>query len=210
MKKRKGKVLIDSNILIIASDYKLINVFQLIDALYDEVYIHKIVYDELLLSEVKQNVDAKLRDDWELFDPDDEDTLSDDMYEIYNQYFAYVKQGFANLDEKKTSLGLPLKHTNDLGEMHSLAAAMLLGASIIFSNDYDISEVIKDSQLSITVDEAKESELIVHDTLVDFCVHLIDYEIETESKVRKFLKAIQPLKVPVLDKRLKQLLGETG
>ncbi len=31
-----------------------------------------------------------------------------------------------------------LKNTNDLGEMHSLAAAMLLSAGIICSNDLDI------------------------------------------------------------------------
>ncbi|MDM5246124.1 hypothetical protein [Lysinibacillus sp. G4S2] len=206
MKKRKGKVLIDSNILIFATEYKIINVFQLIDALYDEVYIHKMVYDELLLNEVKQNVDAKLKDGWILFDPDDEVTLSDDIYEIYNRYLVDVKQGFDDQNEKKKREGRPLKHTNDLGEMHCLAAAMLLGASIIFSNDYDIREIIQDSKLCITVDEAEESVLIQHDTLLDFCCYLVVFEIETKSNVREFLKAIQPLKVSGLDERLKQLL----
>ncbi|WP_285397357.1 hypothetical protein [Lysinibacillus sp. fls2-241-R2A-57] len=206
MKKRKGKVLIDSNILIFATEYKIINIFQLIDALYDEVYIHKMVYDELLLNEVKQNVDAKLKDGWILFDPDDEVTLSDDIYEIYNRYLVDVKQGFDDQNEKKKREDRPLKHTNDLGEMHCLAAAMLLGASIIFSNDYDIREIIQDSKLCITVDEAEESVLIQHDTLLDFCCYLVVFEIETKSNVRKFLKAIQPLKVSGLDERLKQLL----
>ncbi|PJO44892.1 hypothetical protein [Lysinibacillus xylanilyticus] len=183
----------------------------MIDALYDEVYIHKVVYDELLLSEVKQNVDAKLNDGWILFDPDDEDALSDYRYEIYNQYLVDVKQGFTDLDEKKTREGRPLKYTNDLGEMHSLAAAMLLGASIIFSNDYDILEDIKDSELRITVDEAEDSELIQHDTLVDFCFYLVVFDIEAKANVRKFLKAIQPFKVSVLDERLKQFQPkETG
>ncbi|MFJ7982190.1 hypothetical protein ACIQ1D_18170 [Lysinibacillus xylanilyticus] len=204
MKKRKGKTVIDANILIIATNYNISNVFRWMDLLYEEVFITKAVYDELLLSEVKKNVDAKLQDGWTLFDPDDENTLSDDEYDIYNSYFKDLKQLFVILDEKKQREGRPLKHTNDLGEMHSLAAAMLLGASIIFSNDYDIREVIEDSNLRITVDEVEDSELIQHDTLVDFCFYLVDFEIETKANVRKFLKAIQPLKVSVLDERLKQ------
>ncbi|MGE7673136.1 PIN domain-containing protein [Lysinibacillus sp. NPDC094403] len=206
--KRKGKVFIDANILIAATDYKIKNVFEWIDALYDEVYVHQMVYDELLLNEVKQNVDNKLTNDWILFDPDDESTLSDDMYEIYERYLDDVKQGFSDLDEKKEKEGRPLKHTNDLGEIHSLAAAMLLGASIIFSNDYDILEVIHDSELCITIDEDKKSELIQHDSLVDFCFYLINSEIESKAIVRKFLKAIQKHKVEDLDERLNKTFNK--
>ncbi|PIJ98076.1 hypothetical protein [Lysinibacillus sphaericus] len=204
MSKRKGKVFIDSNILILATDYKLINVFDLIDSLYEDVYVHKIVYDELLIKEVQKNVDHKLENGWTLFDPDDETTLSDDMYDIYESYLGDVKQSFFDLDEKKIKEGRPLKHTNDLGEMHSLAAAMLLGASIVFSNDLDIIEVIHDSMLCISLDEEEDSVLIQHDSLIDFCYYLIIFEIESQANVRKLLKVNHRHRLNELDDRLKQ------
>ena len=50
--------------------------------------------------------------------------------------------------------GRLLKGTNDLGEIHCLAAALLLSATIICSNDGDIQEVIDDNQLEVASEES--------------------------------------------------------
>lgn len=204
--KRYGKVFIDSNILIFATEYKISDVFEWIDSLYEEVFVHKVVYDELLLNEVKLKVDNKIEYGWTLFDPYDDSTLSDDMFVIYEMYLKDIKQGFSDLDEKKIKAGRSLKYTNDLGEMHSLAAAMLLSASIIFSNDYDILEVIQDSKLYISVDEAEDNVLIQLDSLVDFCIYLVFFEIESKASVRKFLKTFHRQRIDDFDERLQQSL----
>lgn len=202
---RKGKVFIDANIIFYATKFLNKDVFQWIESLYEEIYIHKQVLDELVSSTARASVETKLGEGkWLLFDPDDEETLSDDLFDIYEGFFSDVKQAFADLDEKKIREGRRLKNTNDLGEMHSLAAAMLIGASIIFSNDYDVLEVIHDAQLCITLDETQESVLIEHDSLVDFCYYLVDYKLESKGPVKKFLKLFQGDKVEDFENRLKE------
>lgn len=56
--KRKGKVFIDANILIHATSYQSADVFRWIYELYEEIYIHKIVLDELgsFYSSISRNV----------------------------------------------------------------------------------------------------------------------------------------------------------
>lgn len=202
---RKGKVFIDSNIIFYATKYQKKDVFQWVESLYEEIYIHKIVLEELVTSTARANAESKINEGkWVLFDPDDEATLSDEMYDIYEGYLSDVKQAFADLDEKKIREGRRLKNTNDLGEMHSLAAAMLLGASIIFSNDYDVLEVIQDAQLCITLDETEASVLIEHDSLVDFCYYLVLYKHESKNPVKKFLKYVEEDKVDVFESKLKE------
>ena len=201
--KRKGKVFIDANILIHAASYQSADVFRWINELYEEIYIHKIVLDELRISSIRQKVEMYIKHGaWYIFDPDDEETLSDNAFAIYEGYMRDMRQAFAELDQKKIKEGRPLKHTNDLGEMHCLAAAMFLGASIICSNDYDIKEVIEDAPVKVTIDEESESIFIEQDTLVDFCYYVIRKEIASRSVVRKFLKATQPSKVNSLDRTL--------
>ncbi|ACA42251.1 MULTISPECIES: PIN domain-containing protein [Lysinibacillus] len=202
---RKGKVFIDTNILFYASQYHIKDVFQWIESLYEEIYIHQMVLDELISSTARSKVESKLKEgQWILFDPDDEETLSDEQFAIYEGYLSDVKQAFVDLDEKKKSEGRRLKNTNDLGEMHSLAAAMLIGASIIFSNDYDVLEVIHDAQLCITLDETEESVLIDHDSLLDFCCYLVDSKLESKGPVKKFLKLFQGDKVIEFDTRINE------
>lgn len=201
--KRDGKVFIDANILIYAHSYKHTDVFEWINSLYEEIYIHKMVLDELILGPVRQKVESFIEaQKWILFDPDDETTLSEDMFSIYDAYVRDIQRAFRKLDEKKQHEGRPLKNTSDLGEMHCLAAAMLLSANIICSNDYDIREIIVDTPLMITLNEEEDSVLIQQDTLEDFCYYVIVYEIGKRKTVRKFFKLIQPDRLDQLDKRI--------
>lgn len=146
MNKRGGKVFVDTNILIHADAYGLENVFEWIDSLYKEVYIHQMVLDEILQESARQKVYHYIEArHWHLFNPDDEKCLSDELYEVYESYVDEMKQAFRKLDQKKHEQGRRLKGTNDLGEIHCLAAALLLSATIICSNDSDIQEIIDDN-----------------------------------------------------------------
>lgn len=57
---RSKKVFIDSNMLMFAADFKQDNVFDWMDQLYEEIYIHKEVLNELLLSDVREKVNTYL------------------------------------------------------------------------------------------------------------------------------------------------------
>lgn len=200
---REGKVFIDANVLIHAATFKSANVFSWIDSLYEEIYIHQQVLEELLVISVRQTVKDYIdQGKWKLFNPDDEHSLTDDEYAIYESYLKDVRQAFIDLDKKKIRENRPLKHTNDLGEIHSLAAALLLGASIICSNDYDIKEVIQDTPIYATNDAAHTNVLIEQDTLVDLCYYTIKEDIEKLRVVRKFLSVVDSTRITDLEKYL--------
>ena len=200
MNKRGGKVFVDANILVYADAYQADDVFHWIHQLYDQVYIHKMVLDELLQSRVRQKVQSYLdSNQWHLFDPDDENHLCNELYEIYEVYVQQITAAFRKLDFKKQTTGRRLKGTNDLGEIHCLSAALLLNATIICSNDLDIQEVIDDNQLVIlSLDEQKNIPL-TQDTLTDFCFHVCRYRIASATKVRKLIKTFQKERLATLD-----------
>ncbi|MGB6409230.1 MAG: hypothetical protein WBF39_17275 [Planococcus donghaensis] len=202
--KRKGKVFIDANIIIHAESFQKADVFQWINHLYEEIYIHIEVLKELQIPSVRKRVDNFIaKDQWILFDPQEETLIpTDELYDLYLMYLAEMREAFHQLDIKKEAEGRQLKNTNDLGEIHSLAAAMLLSAGIICSNDFDIREVIEDTPISITFEEEEESVLMEQDTLEDFCYFVVSYGIVERSMVRKFFKAIQPQNIARLDSRI--------
>ncbi|OCS92668.1 PIN domain-containing protein [Caryophanon latum] len=200
MNKRLGKVFVDTNILLQADWYQHDSIFEWIDALYEEVYIHQMVLDELLSVSARNKVTQYIDDGrWHLFNPDDENCLSDDLYDIYEGYVHQMKQAFRQLDQKKMEQGRRLKGTNDLGEIHCLAAALLISAAIICSNDGDIQEVIDDNELEVASEDETENRKLVQDTLKDFCYYICLHKIAPESKVRKLLKAFQKEKIQELD-----------
>lgn len=206
MNRRPGKVLIDTNILLHADAYKHDNIFDWINSLYEDVYIHQMVLEEILSASAREKVQLYIEEKkWHLFDPDDENCLSDDLYEIYQGYVSEIKQAFRALDQKKEMQGRRLKGTNDLGEIHCLAAALLLSATIICSNDGDIQEVIDDNSLEAASEDEERNIKLVQDTLKDFCFYTCMHGIASAPKVRKLMKAFQKEKLHELDALLEQL-----
>lgn len=196
-------VFVDANILIYCAKFRKSNSFAWLNDLYQTVYIHQMVLDEVVENESRSIIESAIESfHWKIFDPDDELELSYEEYKIYEFHLETIKRAFQNLDKKKEVDGRQLKGTNDLGEMHSLAAALFLDAQIICSNDYDIREVIQDNQLRIQY--GNQDALLRQDTLVDFCYLLITHSVEKPSLVRKFLKATQPSHLPTLESLLKQ------
>lgn len=211
MDKRPGKVFVDTNMLLHADMYQQDNIFEWIDALYEEIYIHQMVLDEILSASARKKVTQYIDEGrWYLFNPDDENCLSDDLYDIYEGYVHQIKQAFRQLDQKKVKQGRRLKGTNDLGEIHCLAAALLLSATIICSNDGDIQEVIDDNELEVASEDEQQNIKLVQDTLKDFCYYICLHKIASVPKVRKLLKAFQKEKLPELDALLRNNLMKEG
>ncbi|PRO66452.1 type II toxin-antitoxin system VapC family toxin [Alkalicoccus urumqiensis] len=200
--KTDNAAFIDANVLIEAAAYSQENVLEWLSNLYEAVYIHQQVLEELQLSSVRKRVKTYIsQGKWKLFDPEDEAVLSDADYAVYDSYVKDIREAFRRLDRKKEAEGRRIKHTNDLGEMHCIAAALLLNVGIICSNDYDIGEVVVDEHLTIHVPNEEEMPL-QHDTLVDVCYAVICREIGSKSSVRKFLKTVRSSRISDLDARL--------
>lgn len=184
---RRGKVFIDTNIIQLAAVYKKSDVIGWINQLYEDVYIHISVLNELLLN--RSVAEKQIHEQrWQLFDPDDVQCLSHDEFEIYRYYERYIGESFKRLYEKKRNLGMILKSTSNLGEIHTLAAAMLLQARIICSNDYEIREIIHDEEICTAASEYDTPELIIQDTLEDFCFFCVQNKVATKKEVRQLFK----------------------
>lgn len=147
----KEPVFIDANIIIHAASFRQADVFDWLNRLYGRIPSHIEVLEELKISSVREKVDVLIaKGKWTLFNPESEVSIETDaLYELYLVYLQEVRVAFEQLDEKKIRERRPLKHTNDLGEIHSLAAARLLSADLICSDDVDICEVITDADLRV-------------------------------------------------------------
>ena len=66
--RKKVKTFIDTNMLIFAVDYQKDNVFDWIDTLYRDVWIHQEVLKELLLGKSRVEEEIHYRH-WHTFDP---------------------------------------------------------------------------------------------------------------------------------------------
>lgn len=202
----KEPVFIDANIIIHAASFRQADVFDWLNRLYGRIIIHIEVLEELKISSVREKVEMLIAEGkWTLFNPESEVSIETDaLYELYLVYLQEVRVVFEQLDEKKIREGRPLKHTNDLGEIHSLAAARLLSAELICSDDADIREVITDADLRVINYEDKEV-LIRQHTLIDFCMHLQRHDIVKRSMVRKFFKSIRPHDIQRFDKQMDRM-----
>lgn len=202
----KEPVFIDANIIIHAASFRQADVFDWLNRLYGRILIHVEVLEELKISSVREKVDVLIAEDrWTLFNPESEASIETDaLYDLYLVYLQEVRVAFEQLDEKKIREGRPLKHTSDLGEIHSLAAARLLSADLICSDDADIREVITDADLRII--NHKEQEILIRQhTLMDFCLNLKRHDIVKRSEIRKFFKSIRPYEVKRFDEHIDEV-----
>lgn len=202
----KEPVFIDANIIIHAASFRQADVFDWLNRLYGRILIHVEVLEELKISSVREKVDVLIAEGrWTLFNPESETSIETDaLYDLYLVYLQEVRVAFEQLDEKKIREGRPLKHTSDLGEIHSLAAARLLSADLICSDDADIREVITDADLRV-INYDEEEVLIRQHTLIDFCMNLKRHDIVKRSAVRKFFKSIRPRDMNRFDEQMHRM-----
>lgn len=190
--KRLGRVLIDANIINYAIAFQKDDAFDWINKLYEKVYIHQTVLEELMLN---KGIAEKYisEDSWILFNPKND--LSDDELAIYEMYIDMVDDGFKRLYEKKKAEGKTVKNKSNIGEIESIAAAMYLSANIICSNDYEVREVIEAEGLTVDLhaegevdDEIETLSLIVQDTVEDFCYFCVEHKVTSKKLVKKFFR----------------------
>lgn len=152
----------------------------IIEQVYVDVYIHEEVYKEL--SPFSQKfVDEKCSEQkWVLFEP------LKAFEEIHLDYQIMLEKIQATLIDVDMLRGK--EGSAGTGEIASLAAAYLLNAEIICSNDYSIEDVIREVPLQIFIndDDSTEPVLITHHRLLDFCKLVVDGGVLARKDVRKF------------------------
>lgn len=186
---RKGKVIVDTNLLMQALDYRKYDVFDWIDHVYESIYIHIEVVNEFRIESERKAILEVIRDrNWILFDHNDGNSLSDDRKSLYWKYVNEVRKGFENLKAKKEAQGRVPKTSNNIGEIHSIALAQLISGNIISSNDYEIREVIEDEDIRVYSVALEDDILIEQDTIEDFCFYCVQAGVAKPSTVIKFFK----------------------
>lgn len=174
---------IDANIIFYIEKLKSkADFLNIIEQVYESVYIHEEVYKELSRMG-RQFVDEKCQaNEWVLFKP-----LQDfqDTYEDYRLMLSEIQSTLIEVDIRRGKAG-----SAGTGEIASLAAAYLLNAEFICSNDYSIEEVIQEVPLHIFIngDDSQDPVLITHHRLLDFCKIVVDEEILPRKTVRKFFQ----------------------
>lgn len=186
---RKGKAIIDTNLLMHALDYRKYDVFDWIDHVYENIYIHIEVVDEFKIESERMSILKVIKDKgWKLFDHKDENSLPDEYKSLYWNYVNEVRGGFENLKAKKEAQGRVPKTSNNIGEIHCIALAQLISGNIISSNDYEIREVIADEDIRVYSADLDEDILIEQDTIEDFCFYCVQAGVAKPSAVIKFFK----------------------
>lgn len=187
---REGKVFIDANMIINASKFRKSDVFSWINQLYEEIYVHIEVIAEVLEPIQQASLQEQiLKNNWNKFDPS---LLSVSELGLYELEVGRIANAFEVDTERRMAINPTYKSKSNMGEIHSLAAAMMIGANIINSNDFSIKKVIQEEDLRIQVgsDINAPMELIEQDTLEDFCVYCVQLGIGSGSNVRSFIRSV--------------------
>lgn len=149
---RLDQTFIDTNILLFMCEFKKYQVDHWLEQLYDTIYIHKDIMDEIQSESVKEFMQAKIEvsKTWQLFDPDNEQLLTEIEYAIYDAIYEQYRQYFSEYQEKRKN-----KMTSDLGDIGILAGCQFLKVPLITSHDNDFKEVI--NQYNLKINEGSET-----------------------------------------------------
>ena len=184
-------VFLDSNMIIYISNFKKYDVVTWLNALYNKVYVHTQVLDELLYSELKDFCNKQIElGNWILFNPEDETILNDIQFEIYNSLYSEVRRDFT-----KYQLTRDEKQTTDRADVGILAGCRTLSIAVISTQDGDFKKVITTNNYVVNVeeDESGEDVLIeVHD-LEKLGFLCIINDIATFPQVKRFISVSVPL-----------------
>lgn len=174
---------IDANIIFYIHDIKRVKGFpDIVENVYDQVIIHDKVYDELLPAG-KHFADSKIQAGlWRKFD---EASLSSTQKIEYRQLINDIDQKLEQIDQKRGKLD-----SLGTGEIYSLAAATVIHAEFVCSNDYSIQEVIDELSLEVFPDgndELEQKPLVQH-RFVELCALACKKEILERKQVFKGFK----------------------
>ncbi|MDQ0413023.1 hypothetical protein [Mesobacillus stamsii] len=176
----KKVVFLDTNILSNIITFKDIDFSQIISQVYDIIFVQRVVKEEFKKDQAVVEALINKYPNWFIFDENDEEILSEDLYDQYNIVYKDVKEKLKEMDKRRDIVG----HANE-GEAHSITAAYLIQGDYICSHDLSIQEAIIELDLSIENDE--ELRLIYQHNLYDLCGIILQNGLAKRSSCRQFV-----------------------
>ncbi|WP_282020880.1 hypothetical protein [Planomicrobium okeanokoites] len=174
---------IDANIIFYIHDITNVPGFSdIIETVYQQVIIHEKVYDELP-STGKKFVDDKIKDRlWVMFD---DASLSATQKIEYQLLINDIDKKLVQIDQQRGKL-----NSLGTGEIYSLAAATVIHAEFVCSNDYSIQNVIDELSLEIYPggNDEFEPQLLIQHRFVELCALVCEKGILDRSQVFKGFK----------------------
>lgn len=185
---------VDANIIFYIHDVTTVEEFpNILEKVYEQVIIHREVINELS-SAGKTFAEQKINDGkWVKFD----ESLLDDTQKIeYRQLVTQISSALKAIDEargKVDSMGT--------GEIYSLAAATVMNAEFICSNDYSIHNVIESLSLQVYPggDDELEPTLLIQHRFIELCALVYEKGLLERSQIYKGFKTA--LRMVKLDNR---------
>lgn len=181
----KNGTCIDTNFISYVAKFKLQDVSQWLDNLYEEIIIAPKVLDELLYLEGRDYCEKMIGDRrWRLINP-----LNSSIETQYLMHYQQVQQDFAQFQSRRN-----YKQTSDKADMQILALCLTLDLPLITSNDGDFKKVIEQYDYRISVGESLEAdeELIQVDGLLEFALKCKNLKVAKPSLIRKFININAP------------------
>lgn len=181
-------VFLDANMIIYISQFKKYDVATWLNTLYNRIYVHIEVLDELRLAQARDLCTTQIElSNWILFDPENSDILNDDQFEIYNSFLYEVRKDFTDFQ-----LTRPEKRTTDKGDIGILAGCRTLSIAVISTQDGDFEKVINTNNYVVNTEEDESGEDVpieVHnlEMLLLLCVM---NDIATLPQVKKFISVV--------------------
>lgn len=182
---------VDANIIFYIHDVAAVEEFpNILEKVYNQVFIHREVINELSI-DGKKFVQKKMDEGkWIKF----EETLISEIQMIeYRQLITNISTKLKEIDEargKVDSMGT--------GEIYSLAAATVMNAEFICSNDYSVQNVIESLSLQVYPggDEELEPVLLKQHRFVELCALVCEKEVLKRGQVYKgFKTALRKIKI---------------
>ena len=123
---------------------------------------------------------------WRLFDPEDEQQLTEEEYDIYQEIFEDVREQFTQFQHERTH-----KSTTDSGDIAILAGCLFQQVPLITSQDSDFKKFLDKSDLKVSsgVEEVPDKDIEIHD-LLNLGKLLLEKDVCTKSQYKQFFKAV--------------------
>lgn len=174
---------IDANIIYYIHDITKVNGFSdIVEKVYNQVIIHEKVYDELPATG-KKFVDSKIRNSlWKMFD---DANLSSTQKIEYQQMIKGIDQKLTEIDRRRGKL-----NSLGTGEIYSLAAATVIHAEFVCSNDYSVQDVIDELSLEVYPygNDELEPRLLIQHTFIQLCALICKKGVLERNQVFKGFK----------------------
>lgn len=173
---------IDANIIFYIHDIKHHDFPDIIEKVYEKVIIHPEVMNELS-SSGKTFANNKIKlGKWTLFD---DSKLTPTEQRMYLNKITIIDEKLKEIDIRRGK-----EESAGTGEIYSLAAASVINAEYICSNDYSVREVIQELPLVVYPDgdDEQDPDFIKQHRFLDLCQIICDGGLLERNQIFKCYK----------------------